>query len=151
MNSRSIEKLKHLFAVLMLGLISGCDVSRPAEADEDEASATSNSAPAAAPEAEATQKLKTVLDAWVFGDDLQKLRDEHADIVFMDYDVVSYKLMRYELGPARSIASSPEVKRCEVAVTLVFQSKAGTEVKRSKRYMADWMARDNKWHITAKS
>lgn len=128
----------------------GCDVGRSAEAEEDEASATSNSAPAAAPEAEATQKLKTVLDAWVFGDGLQKIRDDHPEIGFTDFDVISYRLMKYELGPARSISNSPEVKRCEVAVTLVFQSKGGAEVKKSRTYMADWTTRDNKWHMTAK-
>jgi hypothetical protein len=32
----------------------------------------------------------------------------------------------------------------------VFQRNGGTEFKRSRKYMADWTARDSKWHITTK-
>src|SRR4051812_10304428 len=57
MNSRPISKLKPVFLVLVTGLVFGCNVGTPAETDEAEPSAISNSAPVNAPETEATEKL----------------------------------------------------------------------------------------------
>ena len=45
--------------------------------------------------------------------------------------------------------SDSTMKHCELAVTLVFESKGGTEIKNARKYKAYWFSRDNKWHISA--
>ncbi len=96
---------------------------------------TENQSRAATPEADrqdkALQKLKAGLDSWVFGDSPDRFKKSHPDILFPDADWLTRTvLLRYEIGPVRTVKNG----RVEVAVTLVFQSRAGTEIKQSKTY-----------------
>lgn len=139
------------FGLLVMVLLLGCEAGTPKNADETESPDEVVAGPAStSPESEAREKLKTMLDAWVFGDDWQKIQNDHADIDFTDFEIVSKKLMRYEIGPVRSVPTSDStMKHCELAVTLIFESKGGTEIKNARKYKAYWFSRDNKWHISA--
>jgi DNA-directed RNA polymerase subunit RPC12/RpoP len=97
-------------------------------------------------EAAAKEKLKTYLDAWVFGDFGgalggfgDKFKKEHPDIDF-DYDQERENvLLRYEIGASRDD---------KVHVTLVYQSGAGTEIKNSETYRVSApTAGHEKWFI----
>jgi hypothetical protein len=99
---------------------------------------------AAVTEADAKSKLKTALDSWVFGDPLTRFESQHPGIHFGDLDrVQNLVLMRYEIGPSRPFG----IGCYEFSVTLVFQSQAGTEIRRSAKYsvMPD---ESGKWLIT---
>lgn len=95
-------------------------------------------------EADSRGKLKTTLDSWVFGDSLAKFESNHPDIHFGDLDrVQSLVLMRYEIGASRPFG----VGCFDFAVTMSFQSEAGTEIRRSAKYTVMPPGDDGKWTI----
>lgn len=88
-------------------------------------------------ESVARNKLKEALDSWVFGDDPELFRIKHPDVNFSDMDWgVRTVLLRYEITSARKCKtySKPGEDRFEFSVVLSFQSRAGTELKQSKKY-----------------
>jgi hypothetical protein len=81
-------------------------------------------------EADAKAILKVGLDSWIFGDTQAKFEKNHPDISFGDFDwTAGDVLMKYEFGPSRE-----KDKSYEFSVILIFQSKAGTEIKKTKKY-----------------
>lgn len=121
---------------LFVAIICGCEEPQSVQKVEPAQNAVAVT-PAAVPSptqfgdptpAEAKEKLTAALDAWVLGDSAKKLQAEHQ---FVDLEDMSSVLMRYEIGPMRVI---PNARTCEAAVTLVFQSKAGTELKKQKKF-----------------
>lgn len=78
----------------------------------------------------AKEVLKKALDSWVLGDSLPKFNETHADIEVVELGTSAWRdgqlLLRYEIGPFREGTTNHKVN---FAVTLVFQSRAGTEIK----------------------
>jgi hypothetical protein len=77
----------------------------------------------------AKEKLKTMLDGWLFGDKPSKFQEEHDDIDLSVIEMGMYVLLKYEIGAERF--SHPYY---EFAVTLVFKSEGGTEIRDQKRF-----------------
>lgn len=95
-------------------------------------------------EADSRAQLKTALDSWVFGDSLARFESAHPDIHFGDLDrVQDLVLMRYEFGPSRPFG----IGCFEFSVTMIFQSEAGTEIRKSARYTVMPPGDDGKWTI----
>ena len=114
-------------AILLAGCNKGGDTGK---ADVPTAPSPAAPAPVAAKlsgEAEAKAKLKLALDSWVFGDTLEKFQKDHPDIMVGVRLHSLDKLTRYEIGAGRE--KSPT--SFEFAVTHVFESKAGTDIKHS--------------------
>jgi len=121
-----------LAAAAMMAMLVGCNNAKgPSEATgTNKATGSQSAAPASANEADvAKEKLKAALDAWNFGDSLEKFNASHADIEVADMEQVGEPvLLRYEIGASRFDGTHNFV------VTLVFQSKGGTEIKKSVVY-----------------
>lgn len=87
----------------------------------------------------AKEVLTKTLDCWVLGDSLSDFKAKHEDIDVVELGVSNWSdgnvLQRYEIGPFRTLRKEDiEVKQIvDFAVTLVFQSKAGTEIKNAVR------------------
>ena len=114
-------------AVLLAGCNKGGDTGK---ADVPTASNPAAPAPAAAKpsgEAEAKEKLKLALDSWVFGDTLEKFHKDHPDIRVGVRLHSLDKLTRYDIGTGRERSPTSY----EFTVTHVFESRAGTDIKRS--------------------
>jgi hypothetical protein len=85
---------------------------------------------------QAKDTLTAMLDAWVFGDSLTAINNAHPDVSFHEVDAISNKLIRYEMGPARTVLKKDgDVLKYEFAVTVVFESTTGTEIKNAKTYL----------------
>ena len=139
------QKLVILATMVTMALLAGCDTAKSPKG------ATGNQAAASTPNKEdvAKEKLKTALDAWVFGDSVEKFAKDHPEYSGPPpiHDWMSKKvLMRYEIGACRF-----ENSCYKFVVTHVFQSEGGTEIKESVIY---WVTppegmKDHKWAIMA--
>ena len=80
----------------------------------------------------AKEVLKRTLDCWILGDSLSQFKEEHDDVDVWESGVFDWSegntLLRYEIGAFRGIKNLEDIYT-NFAVTLVFQSKAGTEIK----------------------
>ena len=128
----------HLFiAVLVLLVLAGCD--RNAGTNAEKAAKTAIQPKDAVPdEAEAKEKLKTVLDSWVFGDSREKLKADHPSINFIDlaYTFDRPVLQKYDIASGRKDLKYPDAGTAfEFPVVLTLQSRAGTEIKKQHNFL----------------
>ncbi len=93
----------------------------------------------------AKAKLKEVLDAWVFGDSFETFKKDHPDVIFVDPEFIGNKvLMRYEITASRPLGTLGY----EFAITKVYQSVGGTEIKQSIKYSILHSKSNNNWLIS---
>ncbi len=123
----------HLFiAVLVLLALAGCDRNTNING-EKAAIAVKQPEDAVPDESEAKEKLKTVLDSWVFGDSREKLKADHPGINFIDlaYTFDRPVLQKYDIASGRKDPKHPDAGTAfEFPVVLTLQSRAGIEIKK---------------------
>ena len=108
----------------VIALLVGCNNAKTPQA------ATQAQSPADK-EAAAKGKLKGALDAWVFGDSCKDFKKKHPEFASDCFWPAGWdlgdKLLRYEMGASRPHEGFDAT---DISVTLVYESKAGTEVKK---------------------
>ncbi len=91
-------------------------------------------------EAEARTVVNTALDSWVFGDSEEQFKKAHPGIHFLDFNRITHKLGRYEIGAMRPAGNSFEFQ-----VTLIYKEESG-DVIRSGNYTVVKNA-EGEWEI----
>jgi len=138
-----------LLFCLFCGFLTGCgDRSRPAgdppgkQAPASSPAKTPGGSPSGArgTEAEARAAVKTALDSWAFGDSEAQFKKAHPNIHFLDFNRITKKLGRHEIGTGRQVGNS-----FEFLVTLTYQEESG-EATRSGNYTVVKNA-EGEWEI----
>ena len=95
-------------------------------------------------EEEARKQLKAALDSWVFGDSHERFNKNNPQISVFTLPGYNYeKLLRYEIGATRATSTG-----FEFALILIYESKAGTEIKKGCNCTVSLMS--DKWWIAGR-
>lgn len=92
---------------------------------------------------EAKAKLKIVLDGWTLGEEPADVERSHPELKISVVGMGLYKILKYEIvtegkkGPFGY----------EFAVIIIYQSEAGTEIKKNERF--DVQKDGGKWYVNA--
>jgi hypothetical protein len=117
----------------------------------------SASSTATSDEGTANEKLRLALESWQFGDSEEALKKKHPEIgrfsnfsAVTDYFPNTPKLQKFEITAGRRVTNSqpPTVSVFQFNVIHTFESKTGTELKRSHVYEVS--ADGKRWFIYAK-
>lgn len=109
-------------------------------------------------EGTAKEKLIIALESWQFGDSVESLKQKHPEIgsfsyfgVIVDYIPDKPKLQKFEITSGRSTTKkdASSLKFFEFNVIHTFESRAGTEIKKSHVYEL-YTSGDKKWNINAR-
>jgi hypothetical protein len=92
---------------------------------------------------EARVKLKIVMDSWVFREKTEDVERSHPEIKASVVGMGLYKILKYEIVSERK----KEVLGYEFAVTIIYQSEAGTEIKKNAKFSV--YKGGNTWHVNS--